>query len=70
MTMTRKHFIMLADTIKPMWDILPSRHVKQIVLTLIPHLEKQNQRFDKQRFLDACGYTEAFSEEQPKCLST
>ena len=60
--MTRKHFQDLADTILPMWDEMPPTYVKQFVLTLIPFLKRQNPRFDKQRFLDACGYIQYENE--------
>ena len=61
--MTRKHFEAIAALIKaeqeqPMYDDLPAcrEAVKDVALRLASQFNLENPRFDRQRFLTACGF--------------
>ena len=52
--MTRKDYVMIAETLATAW--WDSEYVKAgVVHTLADTLEADNPRFDRARFLDACG---------------
>lgn len=60
--MTKKHFIMLASLVKEAKEKAsegaPSvTLVHYVACKLADECKKENPRFDRDRFLEACGYT-------------
>ena len=51
--MTRKDYVLIAQTINDSWVKSSSVHV--LVLALTDALAQDNPRFDRERFLKACG---------------
>jgi len=51
MTLSKKHFIAIADLIKK-WDVIRSNGL--FVAELMYYFESQNPNFDNQKFKDAC----------------
>lgn len=60
--MTRKHYEMIAATLNGLRENAESpeqrSEVKRTVLSLANTFERDNARFDRTRFLTACGYSE------------
>lgn len=60
--MTRKHYEMIASTLNGLRESAetnPQRdEMKRVVLSLANTFERENARFDRVRFLEACGYSE------------
>lgn len=56
MLFTRRHYIAIASIIKERSTLpLNSRDIKLTVEDLISYFEKDNELFDKDIFLEACG---------------
>lgn len=51
--MTRKDYILIADAIKS--STLDERHREKVVYTLAYVLRNDNERFDYDKFVTACG---------------
>lgn len=60
--MTRKHYEMIAATLNGLRRSAesPEQHaeVKRTVLALAATFKRDNSRFDRARFIAACGYSE------------
>ena len=52
--MTRKDYIAIAQAVKETWEI-PFGAREELVQRLITIMAKDNERFDRDRFKDACG---------------
>ena len=52
--MTRQHFQKIAETIK--FLDLPDEHKRKVANDLADMCASTNGRFDRQRFLTACGF--------------
>lgn len=50
--MTRKDFNAIADALKEISDEKERRRVAELICTVC---RRQNERFDKERFMAACG---------------
>ena len=53
--MTRKDYIMNAKTIKGHTDGKEDHVMRGFALSMVIELQKDNPRFDRARFLTACG---------------
>ena len=53
--MTRKDYIMIAKTIKGHTDGKEDHVMRGFALSMVIELQKDNPRFDRARFLTACG---------------
>ena len=53
--MTRKDFQLIADVIKGHTDGKSDHVMRGFALSMAVELKKTNSRFDKVRFLEACG---------------
>lgn len=54
-TMTRKDFIEIADTLK-MMEHVPEEYRRQMALSFIHLFQQKNPNFDECRFMKACGF--------------
>ena len=53
--MTRKDYVMIADVIKNLDECIDSYGLDVLVENMSDALAKDNPRFDRARFLAACG---------------
>lgn len=59
--LTRKHYEAIAEILSEHKDdsqystVIDERRVESISLSLADYFEKDNPRFDRDRFLEACG---------------
>jgi hypothetical protein len=53
--MTRKDYVMIAKTIKGHIDGKDDHVMRGFALSMVIELQKDNPRFDRGRFLEACG---------------
>ena len=53
--MTKKDYELIAAVLKS-FNHLQKKIVKSVTDALVEQLEKENPSFDKQRFLEACGF--------------
>jgi len=53
--MTRKDFQLIADVIKGHTDGKDDHVMRGFALSMVVELQKDNPRFDRVRFLEACG---------------
>ena len=53
--MTRKDYVMIAKTIKGHTDGEEDHVMRGFALSMVIELQKENPRFDRVRFLKACG---------------
>ena len=66
MTMTKKHFTMIADTIREVVDDPNSdlATITALIGRLMPRLEEVNPLFDRARFIDHALGRDTVSQEQ------
>lgn len=56
--MTKKHYVMLAETIArfhkryPYWNAM----IRELISDMADTMKADNDQFDKQRFIDACKF--------------
>jgi hypothetical protein len=53
--MTRKDYVLIADVIKNLDECIDSDGLEALADNMADALESDNPRFDRARFLDACG---------------
>lgn len=53
--MTRKDYVILADVIKNLDEVIDSYALEALAENMSDALAKDNPRFDRARFLVACG---------------
>ena len=53
--MTKQDYEMIAAILKS-FNILHKKVIKSVTDALIIQLQEQNPKFDKKRFLEACGF--------------
>ena len=53
--MTRKHFEMIADSIRRSRNGSNHKTLRALALTLCVKFKEENPRFNEGRFLEACG---------------
>ena len=58
--MTKKHYQMIAETIRERLALAPSleQELLPLVMSLTVKFEKDNPRFDREVFKNACGYAD------------
>jgi hypothetical protein len=53
--MTRKDYVMIADVIKNLDEVIDEYALEVLADNMADSLESDNPRFDRARFLSACG---------------
>ena len=53
--MTRKDYVVIAEVIKNLDEVIDSYALEVLADNMADALESENSRFDRSRFLSACG---------------